>query len=97
MLFHQKKVEYFPVIRNSHTVMQIIACFTITTSKAGTKINCRRNRKEIKIEVGETGVGEMGVGETGVGKTGVGETGIPHFLVFIYTMLHMKESFYIIT
>ena len=54
VLFHQKQVEYFPVIRNSHTIMQIIACFTITTSKrsskAGTKINCRRNGKEVIFE-----------------------------------------------
>ena len=55
MLFHQKQVEYFPIIRNSHTIMQIIACFTITTSKAGTKINCRQNGKEIKFESRQNG------------------------------------------
>ena len=36
-----KASRIIPIIRNSHTVMQILACFTITTSKAGTKINCR--------------------------------------------------------
>ena len=55
MLFHQKQVEYFPIIRNSHTIMQITACFTKTTSKAGTKINCRRNRNEVKIESRQNG------------------------------------------
>ena len=30
--------------------MHFIVCFTITTLKAGTKINCRQNGNEVKFE-----------------------------------------------
>ena len=46
--------------------MQIIACFTITTSKTGTKVNCMRNGNEVKFESTQNGNGEMGVGKMGV-------------------------------
>ena len=46
-----KASRIIPFIRNSHTIMQILACFTIiTTSNAGAKINCRQNGNEVKFE-----------------------------------------------
>ena len=70
MLFHQKQVEYFPIIRNSHTIMQITACFTITTSNAGTKINCRRNRNEVKFESRRNGSRRNGSRQNGSRRNG---------------------------
>ena len=40
--------------------MQVIAYFTITTSKAGTKINYRGNGKEVKFESRQNGSRQIG-------------------------------------
>ena len=55
-----KASRIFSYHRNSHTIMQIIACVTITTSKTGTKINCRWNGKEIKFESRQNGSRQNG-------------------------------------
>ena len=50
--------------------MQILACFTITTSKAGTKINCRRNGNEVKFESRRNGSRQNGSKQNGSRQNG---------------------------
>ena len=65
-----KASRIISIIRNSHTIMQILACFTITTSNAGTKINCRRNGNEVKFESRRNGSRRNGSRQNGSRRNG---------------------------
>ena len=60
---------------NSHTIMQILACFTITTSNAGTKVNCRQNRNEVKFESRQNGSRRNGSRQNGSRQNGNRQNG----------------------
>ena len=49
---------------------QIIACFTITTLKTGTKINCSRNGNEVKFDSRRNGSRQNGSRQNGSRRNG---------------------------
>ena len=88
-----KQVEHFLIIRNCHTIMQIIA-FTITASKAGTKINCRRNGKEVNFEDRRNGSRRNGSRQNGSRRNGNTPLNGRRYFEYLLSCQKFKKSFY---